>query len=243
MKARLAALLLVPLALAGCERAAQDMYDQPRGKAYRATTLFPDGAMTRPPPPGARPYSRGAAAEAASGRAGADEVARQARADAATAMPEPVTPQLLLRGRQRYDIYCLPCHSPVGDGDGRVARRGFPAPPSYHQARLRETPDRHIYDVISRGFGAMHGYAERIEPTDRWAIVAFVRALQLSQHAEVAALPPDVRRQALAGLRGADGGAARASLPGAGVDRHAPSPPAEHPAAPAAGDGEPVHAP
>jgi mono/diheme cytochrome c family protein len=90
-------------------------------------------------------------------------------------------------------IYCMPCHSPAGDGDGLVVRRGFPAPPTYHQDRLRNVPDRHIYDVIRNGYGVMVPYGDRVEPADRWAIVAFIRALQLSRHAEVASLPPDVR--------------------------------------------------
>lgn len=194
------ACLLLPLALTACERSVQNMYDQPRGKPYRATALFPDGSMGRMPPPGTVPYSQGASAEASSGRAGADDTAAQARADAAQSMPYPITADLLLRGQQRYNIYCMPCHSPVGDGDGRIVQRGFPAPPTYHQDRLRKAPDRHIYDVISNGFGVMQRYSDRLTPEDRWAIVAFVRALQLSQDARVDQLPPDVRAQAQAQL-------------------------------------------
>jgi hypothetical protein len=100
---------------------------------------------------------------------------------------------MLRRGQQRYTIYCMPCHSPVGDGDGPIVRRGFPHPPSYHIRRLREADDRHFFDVISQGFGAMYSYADRITPEDRWAIVAYIRALQLSQHAPADALPPDLR--------------------------------------------------
>jgi mono/diheme cytochrome c family protein len=192
--------LLLPLALAACERSAQNMYDQPRGKPYRASSLFPDGAMSRVPPSGTVPYSQGAAAEASSGRVGADDAVRQAQADAAQSQPYPMTPALLLRGKDRYGIYCMPCHSPVGDGDGRIVRRGFPAPPSYHQDRLRDAPDRHIYDVISNGFGVMNRYGDRITPEDRWAIVAFVRALQLSQDAKVAQLPADVQKDVRAQL-------------------------------------------
>jgi hypothetical protein len=87
----------------------------------------------------------------------------------------------------------MPCHSPVGDGDGRVVRRGFPRPPSYHEQRLRDAPDRHFYDVITNGYGIMHSYADRVPPQDRWAIVAYIRALQLSQNAPVAQLPPALR--------------------------------------------------
>jgi mono/diheme cytochrome c family protein len=112
---------------------------------------------------------------------------------------------LLARGRQRYEIYCLPCHSPVGDGDGPVVRRGFPHPPSYHAPRLRDAPDRHFFDVITNGYGIMHPYADRVAPPDRWAIVAYIRALQLSQHAQASQLP-DALRARLPGTQDANGG-------------------------------------
>jgi mono/diheme cytochrome c family protein len=108
-------------------------------------------------------------------------------------MPYPVDIQLLRRGQERFSIYCMPCHSPAGDGDGMVVRRGFPAPPSFHSDRLRAVPDRHIYDVITQGYGIMYPYADRVEPQDRWAIVAYIRALQLSQHAAADELSPAQR--------------------------------------------------
>jgi mono/diheme cytochrome c family protein len=108
--------------------------------------------------------------------------------DAADASPVPITTQLVLRGRERFDIYCAPCHGRVGDGRGMIVLRGFPAPPSYHTDRLRDAPDSHFYQVISAGYGVMYPYADRIAPTDRWAIVAYIRALQLSQHAPAALL-------------------------------------------------------
>jgi mono/diheme cytochrome c family protein len=117
------------------------------------------------------------------------------KADSVPAQP---SQDLLLRGQERYDIYCLPCHSAVGDGDGPVVRRGFPAPPSYHQPRLIAAPDRHFYDVISHGYGVMFSYADRVAPADRWAIVAYIRALQLSQHAPVASLPAALRESLIA---------------------------------------------
>jgi mono/diheme cytochrome c family protein len=109
----------------------------------------------------------------------AGTVAFQAREESAP----PVTPALLERGRERYDIYCAPCHSPIGDGQGMIVRRGFPPPPSYHIDRLRNAPPQHFYDVITQGFGAMYSYAGRVSPADRWAITAYIRALQLSQNA------------------------------------------------------------
>jgi mono/diheme cytochrome c family protein len=195
------AALCLPWLLAGCERARQDMYDQPKYKPYAASTLFEDGASARPPPEGAVPHARGEFAGSSSGRVGPDAVVRDQQAEAAQANPYPVTLPLLRRGQERYTIYCLPCHSALGDGDGRVVRRGFPAPPSYHSDRLRAAPDRHLYEVITHGYGVMYPYADRVEPADRWAIVAFIRALQLSQHADVARLPPALR----AHLDGAEG--------------------------------------
>jgi mono/diheme cytochrome c family protein len=181
------------VALAGCEKAKQDMYDQPRYKTYAPSTMFEDGASARPPVAGTEPRARGAFADSSGGRAGTDLVRRDAQAEDAQTNPYPVDMALLKRGQDRYMIYCMPCHSPAGDGDGLVVRRGFPAPPTYHQDRLRNAPDRHIYDVIRNGYGVMAPYGDRVEPADRWAIVAFVRALQLSQHADAASLPPDVR--------------------------------------------------
>jgi mono/diheme cytochrome c family protein len=186
-------LLLACLLCAGCERAAQDMYDQPRYKPMAASPQFADGASSRVPPAGTIPFARGGLSDSTGGRAGSAAVRADLQADAAPAMPFPVTPALLRRGQQRYTIYCVPCHSAVGDGDGFVVRRGFPAPPSYHTDRLRAAPDRHFYDVISHGYGIMYPYADRIEPADRWAIVAYIRALQLAQQAPAAALPADLR--------------------------------------------------
>ena len=185
--------LMTMCALAACERARQDMYDQPRYKTYAPSPLFEDGASVRPPVAGTEPRARGAFADSSGGRAGTDLVRRDALAEEARTNPYPVDLALLQRGQDRYMIYCMPCHSPAGDGDGLVVRRGFPAPPTYHQDRLRNAPDRHLYDVIRNGYGVMAPYGDRVEPADRWAIVAFIRALQLSRHADVATLPPDVR--------------------------------------------------
>jgi len=103
--------------------------------------------------------------------------------------PPPVTPALLSRGRNRFGIYCAPCHGLAGDGDGVIVHRGFPAPPSYHEARLLAAPAQHFFDVITHGYGAMYPYADRVDPHDRWAITAYIRALQLQRHAALALAP------------------------------------------------------
>lgn len=108
-------------------------------------------------------------------------------------LPEPLSRALLERGGERFGIFCSPCHGGTGHGDGMVVQRGFPAPPSLHSARLREVPLRHFYDVIENGFGRMYAYGARVPPRDRWAIAAYIRALQLSQHAGLDDLPPRQR--------------------------------------------------
>jgi mono/diheme cytochrome c family protein len=105
--------------------------------------------------------------------------------------PPPVTLALLQRGQERYRIYCTPCHSELGDGNGMIVQRGFPAPPSYHIDRLRAAPTAHFYDVISNGYGVMYSFADRVRPADRWAIAAYVRALQRSQDARPEDLSSD----------------------------------------------------
>jgi mono/diheme cytochrome c family protein len=191
--AAFAILALAIVGLAGCERAVQGMYDDARYKPLHAARDLPGGTSSQMPPGESVVRSRGNLAGVSSGRAGEGEALRDDRANTAQAMPYPVTADLVHRGQDRYSIYCLPCHSPLGDGDGLVAQRGFPHPPSYHTARLREAPDRHFYDVITNGYGIMYSYADRVSPADRWAIVAYIRALQLSQNADASKLPPNVR--------------------------------------------------
>jgi len=116
-----------------------------------------------------------------------------ARDEKPVAVP-PVTMALLERGQQRFDIYCAPCHSKIGDGRGMIVQRGFPQPPSYYIARLRDAPNQHFYDVITHGYGAMYSYADRVGVEDRWAIVAYIRALQASASAQIADVPPDKRQ-------------------------------------------------
>ncbi len=105
----------------------------------------------------------------------------------------PITAALLERGQQRFDIYCSVCHGLAGYGDGQIVQRGFPAPPSYHTDRLRQAPSQHFYDVITNGYGVMFSYAQRVSPADRWAIAAYIRALQESQNVPAATLSPSQR--------------------------------------------------
>lgn len=169
------------LSLTACEKAMRNMYDQPKYTPASPSPLFPDNQADRPPVPGTIPRSVGALASTSSGRFGSDEIADQLEADRATTNPYPTTAKLLRRGKERFEIFCAPCHSPVGDGDGIVVRRGFPHPPSYHTERLRHAPDRHFYDVMTDGYGIMYSYADRVSPQDRWAIIAYIRALQHDQ--------------------------------------------------------------
>ncbi len=171
--------------LAGCN---QDMADQPKDKPYRASQVFPDGTIMRPPVPGtvARPVEQAAAGYAAP----AVPAGRTVRS-AAPPMPAVMDTALLERGRDRFAIFCAPCHGGTGDGRGMIVERGFPAPPSFHIARLRKAPARHFYDVITNGYGNMYAYDARVEPADRWAIAAYIRALQASQNFPARDLPPD----------------------------------------------------
>ena len=183
-------LLLTALVVAGCR---QDMHDTPRYEAYEKSDFFGDERSMRPQVAGT--VARGQLREDAAlytGREGAALVAKN---------PVPVTPELLRRGRQRFDIYCSPCHGAAGRGDGLVVRRGFRAPSSFHVDRLRAQPDGYFFDVITNGFATMPDYAAQIPPADRWAIVGYVRALQLSQHAAFAALPAEVQERVRRGTQ------------------------------------------
>lgn len=146
------------------------MRQQNRYDVYAPAPLWPEGSEARPLPENV--VSRG------------DLALWQEAGHAPTADPE-----LLRRGQERYQIFCTPCHGIAGFGDGVVIARGFPAPPSYHTSRLRAAPARHFFEVITNGYGAMYSYAARVPPRDRWAIVAYIRALQLSQRADLASAP------------------------------------------------------
>jgi mono/diheme cytochrome c family protein len=184
MRRELALALALALAGAGCQ---QKMATQARLRAYEESPVFPDGSSARMPVEGT--VARGTLiddAAVATGRRDGQPVQE---------IPVPVTRALLERGRQRYDIYCAPCHSRSGDGQGIIVQRGFTAPPSYHVDRLREAPAGHFFEVITRGYGAMFSYADRVPVADRWAIVSYIRALQKSQHARASELPPKLRQQ------------------------------------------------
>jgi mono/diheme cytochrome c family protein len=161
--------------LAGCR---QDMNDQAHHEPLEHSDFFADGAASRPLP--AHTIARGQL------RADTHFYTGRSKGEPVTEMPAPVSQAQLLRGRERFDIYCAPCHGRTGDGQGMIAQRGFPPPPTFHQPRLREAPVGHFYEVITNGWGLMYPYAGRVAPADRWAIIAYIRALQLSQNAALA---------------------------------------------------------
>ena len=164
---RIAPALCLSLLVCGC---GLSMTEQRKYKTYAPSTFWADGASARLLPGGV--------------------VAEGDLATAAVAVTPPdATPALVARGRERFDIYCAPCHGLAGDADGIIVAHGFPKPPSLHSEHLLAAPAQHIYDTITRGNGVMYAYADRVEPHDRWAIVAYIRALQLSRRAVVADLP------------------------------------------------------
>lgn len=173
-------LAVIALVLSSCR---QDMYNQPKAKTYSQSDFFADGASARPLPDHTVEYHGDHANEAY--YTGLSDGVLVAQLPA----PLTLTPELLQRGRERYNIYCAVCHGLGGVGNGEVVQRGYPAPPSYHSERLRNAPLGHFYDVITKGYGAMYSYAARVEPNDRWAIAAYIRALQLSQRASASDVP------------------------------------------------------
>lgn len=209
MRRLLASLLAMSCALSACERGIPDMVDQKRYKPLARSSLFADGQAAREAPGDTVPAAVGMLAATSSGRMGAalpmvepprpmplDATGRPlVPADAIASVVErpPVDAALVARGRERYDIACAPCHSVVGDGDGMIVRRGFPRPPSFHVERLRRAPDPYVFGVITHGYGVMAPFGARLSAKDRWAIVAYVRALQRSQHASLGDATPAER--------------------------------------------------
>jgi mono/diheme cytochrome c family protein len=166
----------------GCR---QDMHDQPKFIPLRESSFFGDARSARPIVAGT--VARGQLRENTvlyTGKSnGAD----------ATEFPFPITQHVMARGQERFNIYCSPCHGRTGQGNGMIVQRGYRQPPTYHQDRLRQAPVGHFFDVITNGFGAMPDYATQVKPEDRWAIVAYIRALQLSEHATMADVPETQR--------------------------------------------------
>jgi mono/diheme cytochrome c family protein len=167
---RIALLLLMAIVLASCD---QNMAVQPKYGEYAKAPLFRASSARNPP----------------AGAMARDALQKQQGANRRPAL----TAQLLDRGRERFTIFCSPCHGAGGDGNGRIVQRGMPSPTSYHDPRLVAADDQHFFDVITNGYGAMYSYASRVPPRDRWAIVAYIRALQLSRRASLNDVPPDQR--------------------------------------------------
>jgi len=182
---KIGALLLAAIALAGCR---QDMHDQPKFIPLRPSTFFTDGRSERSLIDGT--VARGHLDDDTAYYTGKGPDGKPL-----DTFPFAVTKEVVERGQDRFNVYCAPCHDRTGSGDGMIVKRGYRKPPSYHIDRLRQVPNGYIYDVITRGFGAMPDYSAQIAPHDRWAIVAYVRALQLSQNATPADVPADVRAQ------------------------------------------------
>jgi mono/diheme cytochrome c family protein len=163
------------------------MHNQPKSIPLRESMFFKDTSSARPLVEDT--VARGTLRDDAAfftGKSGATVI---------DALPFPLTAEVLDRGEQRFNIYCTPCHGMTGQGDGMIVRRGYRQPPSYDIDRLRQIPIGHFYDVMTNGFGAMPDYRVQIAPRDRWAIAAYVRALQLSQHASAADLSPEERQK------------------------------------------------
>jgi hypothetical protein len=191
------------------------MHNQPKYKPLRESDFYADRRSSRPIVEGT--VARGDLQQDSYYYTG------KINGQPGTEFPMPVTKEVLDRGEERYNIYCSPCHSRVGDGNGMIVQRGFKQPPSYHIDRLRQAPVGHFYDVITNGFGAMSEYRSQVPVADRWAIAAYIRALQLSQNAtradvpagtEVSDTPPNIDVKvapAMSEPKGREGGAAAGS--------------------------------
>jgi cytochrome c553 len=172
----------IALLLCGCRL---DMHVQPKYLPYNPSNFFDDGRSERPVVPGT----------VARGQLRLDELLYTGKENGVVAdkFPFPITRADLERGRQRYNIYCTPCHDYTGSGRGIIVQRGFPPPPSFHTGELRQAPAGHFFEVITNGYGSMYSYAARVEPEDRWRIAAYIRALQLSQNAGLQDVPESER--------------------------------------------------
>jgi hypothetical protein len=185
------ALTGVLLVCAGCR---QDMHVQPRYNPFDPTDFFNDGQSARLPVAGTVPrgdLTLGPLELLYSGKVNGQP---------ATAFPFPITEEIVERGRERFNIYCTPCHGLSGDGDGMIVQRGFRRPPSLHEDRLRTAAVGHFFDVITNGFGVMYPYGYRVPPRDRWAIISYIRALQLSRQVSIDDVP-EAERQKLQSVK------------------------------------------
>ena len=179
---RVAAVVALAAFGAACR---QDMHDAPRYDPLERSAFFRDGQASRPLV--ANTVARGHLRE--------DRHLYEGIVDGkpADTFPMPVTAAVMDRGRERFDVFCAPCHGRTGEGNGMIVQRGFRQPPSYHEERLRNAPVGYFFDVMTHGFGAMQDYSAQLPAADRWAVAAYVRALQLSQRAAVADVPADRR--------------------------------------------------
>jgi hypothetical protein len=180
----LACLGAVAMLLSGCR---MDMHIQPKYLPYEPSKFFADGRSERQPVPGT----------VARGQLRLDELLYTGKENGVVSnrFPFPMTRADLERGRERFNIYCTPCHDYTGSGNGMIVQRGFPQPPSYHILRLRQAPVGHFFEVMTNGFGAMYSYAARIQPEDRWRIAAYIRVLQLSEGATLQDVPEAERQK------------------------------------------------
>jgi mono/diheme cytochrome c family protein len=176
------AVVFAAAVLAACR---QDMHDAPRYEPLEATTFFPNGSASR----------MLVANTVARGQLNEDRHLYEGVVDGkpAETFPMPVTAEVMARGRERFNVFCSPCHGRTGVGNGMIVQRGFRQPPSFHEPRLRNAPVGYFFDVMTHGFGAMQDYATQVPVADRWAIAAYIRALQASRSATVADVPADRR--------------------------------------------------
>ncbi len=180
-------LLVLLASSAGCR---QNMHNQNKiGKPYRESLFFADGSSARPLP--ANTVARGDLRADQVYYSGLHPVTKLP----VDTLPFPLTRNLLLRGQERFNIFCSPCHGRVGDGNGMIVQRGYKHPTSYYEDRLRKSPVGYFFYVMTQGYGVMPSYAAQVPVADRWAIAAYIRALQLSQHATLDDVPPDQRAQ------------------------------------------------
>jgi mono/diheme cytochrome c family protein len=196
MARRVAALCAIAAAsvLAGCR---QDMHDQPKFIPQRGTDFFADGRSVRPQVQNT--VARGQLHEDAYFYTGLQN------GKESDAMPFPVTMEVLQRGQERFNIYCTPCHSRVGNGAGMIVQRGYRPAGNFHTPRLMAMPLSHFFTVMTNGFGAMPDYAAQLSPQDRWAVVAYIKALQLSQHATQADVPAGTQVEPLSNIAEREG--------------------------------------